>query len=65
MDPKYLEFMLESEEAFPEFKKLMIEEYGDKYGDYELREMGARLLAWADMMTSPVEDEATDEGGDP
>lgn len=59
MDPKYLEFMLKSQEAFPEFKRLMIEEYGDNYDDYELREMGARLLAWADLMSSPMEGEET------
>jgi len=44
--------MLSSNEAFTEFKKLFIEEYGDGFSDIEIKVMGARVIGIVDILNS-------------
>jgi hypothetical protein len=59
MSPQRQVFVQISDEAFAELKKIVIEEYGDVLSDFEIRDMGSRLLCLFALLATPKED-----GGD-
>ncbi|HEV2694766.1 MAG TPA: hypothetical protein VG347_17860 [Verrucomicrobiae bacterium] len=50
MNPKDHAFINLSDEAFAELKGIAIAEYGDVHSDFEIREMGSRLLNFFDAL---------------
>ena len=55
MARKYRGFVTLSDKAFAELKKISIEEFGDTLSDFEIRDMGSRLLNLVDLLTTPEE----------
>jgi hypothetical protein len=55
MARKYSAFVRLSDQAFAELKKISIEEFGDTLSDFEIRDMGSRLLNLVDLLITPEE----------
>jgi hypothetical protein len=55
MAKRYRKFVNLSDEAFAELNKISIEEFGDTLSDFEIRDMGSKLLNLVDLLTTPEE----------